>query len=150
APFLDRHDIAAGEDWEERLADLIKSADTVVFVVSPASVKSSRCAWEVDKALSLGKRLIPVVSTAVTEADVPKSLKRLNYIFFDKQAFAPLRELADALRTDVAWIREHTRIGELSFRWLSRNKPEELLLRGSELENARNWVGSWKSGGPEI
>jgi hypothetical protein len=49
APFLDRHDIAAGEDWEARLGGLIQEADTVVFVVSPEAVKSDRCGWEVSK-----------------------------------------------------------------------------------------------------
>jgi len=43
APYLDRHDIAAGEDWEARLGGLILEADTVVFVVSPEAVKSERC-----------------------------------------------------------------------------------------------------------
>ena len=35
APFLDRHDIAAGEEWEARLGGLIEQSDTVVFIVSP-------------------------------------------------------------------------------------------------------------------
>ena len=61
ASFLDRHDIAAGEDWEARLGGLIQQADTVVFVVSPEAVKSDRCAWEVDKALAQSKRLLPVI-----------------------------------------------------------------------------------------
>ena len=43
APFLDRHDIAAGEDWEARLGGLIAQSDTVVFVVSPEAVKSKQC-----------------------------------------------------------------------------------------------------------
>ena len=47
-PYLDRHDIAAAEDWEARLGALIQSADTVVFIISPAAVKSERCAWEVE------------------------------------------------------------------------------------------------------
>src|ERR1700681_3742646 len=64
APFLDRHDIAAGEDWEARLGALIAEADTVVFVVSPESVKSERCVWEVDKTLGLSKRLLPVIYKA--------------------------------------------------------------------------------------
>ena len=46
-PFLDRHDIAAAEDWETRLGALILGADTVVFILSPAAVRSERCAWEV-------------------------------------------------------------------------------------------------------
>ena len=72
APFLDRHDIAAAEDWEVRLGALIQSADTIVFIISPAAVKSERCAWEVDYAAKLGKRLIPIQGQPVPEADVPK------------------------------------------------------------------------------
>ena len=37
-PFLDRHDIVAAEDWEARLGALILSADTIVFILSPAAV----------------------------------------------------------------------------------------------------------------
>ena len=58
-PFLDRHDIKPGEPWETRLGGLIEQSDTVVFVISPESVKSERCVWEVDKALRLSKRLLP-------------------------------------------------------------------------------------------
>src|SRR5690242_10009965 len=36
--FVDRHDIAAAEDWEAWLGALILSADTVVFIISPAAV----------------------------------------------------------------------------------------------------------------
>jgi hypothetical protein len=38
APFLDRHDIVAGEEWEARLGGLIEQSDTVVFIVSPEPV----------------------------------------------------------------------------------------------------------------
>jgi hypothetical protein len=34
-PYLDKHDIATGEDWEARLGRLNEAADTVVFVISP-------------------------------------------------------------------------------------------------------------------
>ena len=47
-PFLDRQDIAVAEDWEARLGALILGADTVVFILSPAAVRSERCAWEVE------------------------------------------------------------------------------------------------------
>src|SRR5262245_2278293 len=42
-PFLDRHDIAAGEDWEARLGGLIAQSDTVVFVVRVARTSTSCC-----------------------------------------------------------------------------------------------------------
>ena len=106
-PYLDRRDIAAAEDWEARLGGLIQSADTVVFILSPAAVKSDRCAWEVDRATELGKQVIPVEDKPVPEAEVPERLRRLNYIFFrEGQSFArPLADLARALRQDVEWIR---------------------------------------------
>ena len=39
---------------------LISEADTVVFVLSPASARSEICAWEVEEAARLGKRILPV------------------------------------------------------------------------------------------
>jgi TIR domain len=49
APAIDRHDIKPGEPWEHRLGGLIAQSDTVVFVTTPAAVKSERCTWEVER-----------------------------------------------------------------------------------------------------
>jgi TIR domain len=100
-PYLDKHDIAAGEDWEARLGRLIESADTVVFVISPDAVASERCAWEVERTVDLKKRVLPIVWRRVDEAQVPPRLQQLNYIFFDRPlTFATsVKALATALRT---------------------------------------------------
>ena len=100
APFLDRHDIAAGEDWEARLGGLIADADTVIFVVSPEAVKSERCSREVDKALALSKRIFPVIFRAVPDTEIPKHLRRLQFVRFDSGPglTRPLAQLAAALR----------------------------------------------------
>lgn len=149
--FLDRHDIAAGEDWEARLGGLIQSADTVVFVVTPAAVASERCAWEVQRAEALSKRIIPIVAIPVAEGDTPASLTRLNYIFFTEgHSFSrSLGDLATALRVDLDWIREHTRLGDLARRWRARDEADVLLLRGSELDAAQAWLAAWKAPAPE-
>jgi hypothetical protein len=68
-PYIDKRDIAAGEDWEARLGRLIETADTVVFVISPDEVNSDRCAWEVKRTTELKKRLLPIVWRAVAETD---------------------------------------------------------------------------------
>ena len=155
-PFLDRHDIVAAEDWEARLGALILGADTVVFILSPAAVRSERCAWEVERAAELGKRLIPVEGAPVPEAEVPQRLRRLNYIFFrEGQSFArPLRELAAALRHDVEWIREHTRLSEAAARWQARDRgtgaANDLLVRGDDLADAKAWRARRKENAPEI
>ena len=152
APFVDRHDIAAGEKWEERLGGLIEQTDTVVFVISPEAVKSERCAWEVERTLQQSKRLLPVVYKAVPEGDIPEQLGARQFVRFDGGAgFArPLSLLAEALRQDIEWIREHTRLGELAARWEMRGRPGSLLLRGEEVAVAQTWVEGRKADAPAI
>jgi formylglycine-generating enzyme required for sulfatase activity len=143
-PYLDQHDIAPGEDWQARLGRLIEAADTVVFVVSPDAVTSERCAWEVERTVALKKRLLPIVWRRVEEAKVPPRLKQLNYIFFDKPLMSvpALTALSTALRTDIDWIREHTRVGEAALRWDGRGRKEALLFRGDDLAAAKAWLAS--------
>src|SRR5215470_10027730 len=152
APFLDRHDIAAGEEWEARLGGLIAQSDTVVFVVSPESVKSERCVWEVVRTLDLSKRILPVIYKPVPDPDIPPQLSRLQFVRFDggRGVARPLAELAEALRLDLDWIREHTRLSELAARWQARGRPESLLLRGDDLETAKAWAAQRKSAMTEI
>lgn len=154
-PYLDKHDIEKAVDWEERLGVLILKSDTVVFIISPASVRSDRCKWEVDRTFELGKRLIPVQWIAVPEAQVPERIRRLNYtIFAEGKSFAqPLAELTTALRQDVDWIRRHTLIGEQAARWQAAGdsaSAADLLLRGSELAEARSWQTRRKNDTPDI
>ncbi len=79
--FLDKTDIAPGEPWKERLGGLIAAADTVVFAISPDSVASSVCSWELEESARLGKRLIPVVARRIADADAPPALGRLTGCF---------------------------------------------------------------------
>ncbi|MBV1694395.1 MAG: TIR domain-containing protein [Hyphomicrobiales bacterium] len=152
APKLDLHDIAKGEAWEERLGKLIAEADTVVFVVTPQGIASERCQWEIDKALELQKRLLPVVWIDVPEAEIPPKLKALNYTHFSNgRSFAKgLEELSTALRQDLPWIREHTRLGEEAARWNARGRANDLLLRGAAIAAAQEWQRTRKSDAPEV
>jgi len=150
-PYLDKHDIVAGEDWKARLGRLIEAADTVVFVISPDAVASERCAWEVEHAATLKKRILPVVWRSVEETKVPQRLKQLNYIFFDRPLISlpSLIALATALTTDIEWVREHTRLGEAALRWDQRGRAEALLLRSEELAAAKAWLASQPKYAPD-
>src|SRR6516165_584399 len=151
APFLDRHDIAAGEDWEARLGGLIEESDTVVFVVSPEAVKSEQCTWEVDRTIEVSKRLLPVIFKSVPDDEVPETLRRLQFVRFDSSlGLRPLSQLAEALRVDLQWIREHIRLGELAKRWDQRGRPASLLLRGDEIDAAKTWMAARRAAAPEI
>src|SRR5262245_38352915 len=79
---LDRHGIFGAEQWQPRLLELIRTADAIVFVISPSSAKSEICAWEVEQAAVLGKRIVPIVMQPLGDERPPKQLSDLNYIYF--------------------------------------------------------------------
>jgi hypothetical protein len=119
---IDRHSIVEGEDWKKRLGALIADADTVVFVLSPASAKSDICAWEVEEAARLSKRVIPVLAKPLEGISAPPRLAALNYVRFDegRSFMAGLKGLTTALKADLDWLREHTRLLARAMERLSR------------------------------
>jgi TIR domain-containing protein len=113
-PLVDRTEIYAFEEWWQRIEALIARADTVVFVLSPDAVASDVALKEVAYAASLNKRFAPVVARCVDDKTVPNALAKLTFVFFDDAARfdESANRLAEALSTDIAWIRMHTEVGE--------------------------------------
>jgi formylglycine-generating enzyme required for sulfatase activity len=152
-PLIDRTEIYAFEDWWKRIVALIGRADTVVFVLSPDAVASKVALNEVAHAASLNKRFAPIVCRQVEDSAVPEPLRRLNFIFFDHPSRfeASADKLAEALQTDIGWIRQHTEFGESARRWTAAGRPgpRGLLLRSPVLEDAERWIKSHPRGAPE-
>lgn len=144
---IDRHGIHVGEDWERRLGDMIRSADTVVFLLSPSSARSAACAWEVGQAVHLGKRIIPIACRPLDGVQPPPALAALNYIYLYAEprkpgtGFGPgLLDLRTALNTDLDWLREHTRLLQRATEWQAGGKPTIRLLSGRDIEAAKAWA----------
>jgi formylglycine-generating enzyme required for sulfatase activity len=139
--FKDTDDILPTEEWRIRLEGLIGQAHTIVFCISPHSVASDVCAWEVDLAQRLNKRIVPIVLTPVS-GRIPEALEKRNQIFFVKTEDFNISVgyLVTALDLDISWIREHTRIDELARHWLASNRRSDRLLRGSEIGAVENWL----------
>jgi WD40 repeat protein len=153
---IDRHGISGGEDWKIRLGGLIRDADTVIFVLSPSSATSELCKWEVEQALGLSKRVIPVLCRALGDTSVPLQLSALNYIFFYDEPRSPgsgfgtgLARLVSALNTDLDWLREHTRLLQRASEWDSTGRTESRLLFGDSIAEAKAWAARRPKNAPE-
>ncbi|WP_419910708.1 toll/interleukin-1 receptor domain-containing protein [Hoeflea sp.] len=155
---VDREDIAKSEDWWMRIRQLIAQADTIVFVLSPSSLRSKVCQQEVDYAVGLNKRFIPVVVADLDDTPVPEALARLNYIFFtanpDVGASGNFDEavghLSHALETDIGWIRRHTLYGERAGEWDRAGRNASRLLRGGNIDEAEAWRDQRPHKAPEM
>ena len=146
--YLDSKDIAPGEAWQQRLGKLILAADAVVFVLSPDAARSPICRWEVGEATRLHKRVLPVVHRQTELTAIPQELAELNFIDMSKPDDRKVAVLAEAISTDIEWVREHTRIGERAEQWSAANRRNSELLRGSALESAERWLAAQpKAGG---
>ena len=156
---IDREGIQAAENWKTRLQQLILESDTVVLVLTPNSVQSPMCEWEVEQALELKKRIVPIVASPLGALEPHKPLRDLylNYIYFYPEPAIPgsgfgkgVALLNAALSVNLEWTREHTRLGGLASRWRAENQTADLLLRGSELDRAKHWRDARPPNAPEL
>lgn len=65
AVWMDKNDIPPTRDWWESINKGIEESNAFVFVLSPNSLKSPVCHLEINYAISLKKRLIPIVRVDV-------------------------------------------------------------------------------------
>jgi WD40 repeat protein len=149
-PIIDRHDIDHNDDWRARLYELIHGCDVVVFVLTETSAASPICKWEVEEAARLGKRRL-VVTPGPLPAGIasPEALGAANWIHCWRNPAVPdssiakgKRELERALKTDVDWLRQRTRLMEQAAAWAARGTAVDspLLLRGEVLAEAQDWA----------
>jgi TPR repeat protein len=154
--LIDRHDISGGEDWKRRLGSLISQADTIVFVLSPSSAQSPICDWEVEEAVRLNKRILPVNCRPLEGISPPLRLRDLNYIFLYEEpkvlgsGFGTgLASLITALNTDFDWLRDHTRYLQRATEWDRGGRPVNRLLSGDDIAEAKAWVARRPKNAPE-
>lgn len=143
--LIDTRDLPLAVEFQKELLGFIRQADTVVYVVSPDSIGSKWVAWEIEQVELLSKRLAPVVARDVPADTVPDGIRKINYVFFTganaegARFEAQADALASALKTDLEWIKAHTRWGERARLWHEQGRRPAQLLRGHELEHAEAW-----------
>jgi WD40 repeat protein len=149
--WVDVEGIRDGEVFPKALRAAVESSDSFVFVISPDAVASTFCAQEVDHAVELGKRIIPVVHRRVADEEVPEPIRERNWIPFDDGASfdAGLERLVVALDTDLDHVKAHTRWLVKAIEWEAAKRDGSSLLRGAELAAAEAWLRDAGGKAPE-
>jgi len=77
--WIDDRDLRPGEDYDTQIAEAIRTAESLIFIVTRDSVEDqSECKWEWVQALTYKKHIIPVLLQ--TDAELPPRLRSLQYI----------------------------------------------------------------------
>ncbi|MCG8366182.1 MAG: TIR domain-containing protein, partial [Pseudanabaenales cyanobacterium] len=141
--WVDWEDIPPTAAWWKEVQAGIESAHTCIFVISPDSVVSNVCRQEIDHAAKHNKRLIPIVRRDEFEQQqVHPALSKLNWLFFrESDSFeSAFSSLIKAIDTDLDHVRNHTRLLVRAIEWSDQGWNNHLLLRGSILEEAEQWL----------
>jgi WD40 repeat protein len=144
--WFDQESIATGTDFQQEIYRGIESSDNFLFIISPKSVNSPYCADEVEYAQKLNKRFVTILHRSLSEEDrrkQPSALASVQYLDFNQHggdSGANFHELVRTLDTDKDHVRNHTEWSQKASKWQQRSQDEALLLRGSELGNAENWL----------
>ncbi|MEO0759230.1 MAG: TIR domain-containing protein [Cyanobacteria bacterium J06648_16] len=143
-------DVRTGDDFSGAVERGIEQADNVVYLLSPAAVRSQICQHELDYALSLHKRLIPVLVQPVAPADVPLALRDLQYVDLTDNVKAEDYQLDESqllqiLQQDAAYYERHKVLLAQALKWERQNHNPSILLRGYNLSHAATWLETAKT-----
>lgn len=148
--WVDWEDIPPAVDWLEQVLQGIEQADAFIFLVSPDSTASEVCKVEVEHARKNHKRIIPILVRDVDAKTVIPTIRDLNWVRLrEEDDFkAGLENVKVAITIDIEWVEEHRRLQVRALEW-DRKKDQSLLLRGSDLRNARKMFAAAEKNDPK-
>ena len=143
--WTNKTDIQTGEAFEEAIKRGIEQADNVVYLLSPDSVSSEFCQRELEYALSLHKRIIPVWVRATDSMLMPPALRHLHYIDLtdnvkQEDYLLDESELLKILHQDARYYNEHKVLLYSALKWKRQHGNPSILLRGYNLRSAEVWL----------
>ncbi len=111
----------------------------------PNSVNSTYCQQELEYALSLNKRIIPLLVEEVPPEQVPSALRELHYIDLtdnvkEEDYLLDESELLKILHQDEPYYNEHKVLLTKALKWEQQHDNPSVLLRGYNLRSAETWL----------
>ncbi|MEG4484343.1 TIR domain-containing protein [Microcoleus sp. D2_18a_B4] len=138
-------DIQTGEAFEAAIQRGIEQADNVVYLLSPDSLDSHFARKELEIALSLNKRIIPLLVRETSAEKMPNALRNLQYIDLtdnikEDDYLLDESQLLKILHQDEAYYNEHKVLLTKALKWERQHKNPSILLRGYNLRSAEAWL----------
>lgn len=139
-------DVRVDEGYEARIQEHVLAATNIIVLISPDSVTDTFCKKEIEIARKYDKRIIGVSIEKVDGKKVPEWLSGVDIIDmtgkFDNEIIYEegITQIELAINTDDAYFVSHKSLLLKALNWNEKNKPDSMLLRGAQLENAQAWL----------
>jgi WD40 repeat protein len=150
--WTNKTDIQTSEDFQQAIERGIEQADNLVFLVSADSLQSDYCQYEVEYALQLNKRIIPILVRSVAVEALPEPLQDLQYIDLtacfeplvrsDDQDTTPaidISQLIKSLNHEASYYERHKILLAKAIKWQRQHQNGSLLLQGYNLRQFEGW-----------
>ncbi len=143
--WTNKTDIKSGDEFEEVIHRGIEQADNIVYLMSPASVKSEYCQQELVYARSFNKRIIPLLIAEIDLEQISSELRALQFLNFphdqDELKYrADAAKLIRILRQDAAYYEQRKILLVKALKWERQKRNPSILLRGYNLRQAEAWL----------
>jgi len=157
-------DVVDTINYETEVHHGLEGADIVIFIMSRNSVISDSCIRELEMAMDLQKRIIPIKIENFEHTDNLNHIQKLPYIDVsdcvvgknekiskskkneigykkDRKDFdRKMDELIKLIRTDQSYYNLHKIYLVQALKWQRQKNNHCILLRGHSLDNANTWV----------
>ncbi|MBE9041588.1 TIR domain-containing protein [Oscillatoriales cyanobacterium LEGE 11467] len=138
-------DIQTGEAFEESFCRGIEQADNIIYLLSQNSIDSYRALHNLDYALSLHKRIIPILVGEVPSKKIPSVLQNLQYLDLTdnenlEDYWLDESQLLKILDRDAPYYKEHKILLTKAIKWKQQGENPSILLRGYNLRSAETWL----------
>lgn len=135
----------AGADPEVTISRATEACDNYVLALSPQALADVFCLQGLLFALSLNKRIVPVLIETVAVQRLPEPLQTLEVIDLRARS-SPLaqtaggRQLLHTLHLAADYYHDHTQLLLRALQWERQLRDPALLLQGEELARYQQWL----------
>ncbi len=140
--WVDLKGIFYGEEWLERIFAAIEDSDNMLFVLSPDSIKSKYCIYEIKHALNHHKNILPILFREIAQIQtIPKYISKLQWLNYEKDTDmdAVIRGIVEFVEENPNQKRYHSQLLNRARQWKKFGHDSSLIM-GKDLEEAADWL----------
>jgi hypothetical protein len=142
----DQHyDHHPNDNLESAISRATEACDNYVILLSPQAIHNAACLQGLLFAISLNKRVVPVLLTTVETNQLPEPLQAMDWVDL-RGATAPLSQTAagyhllQILHSEAQYHRFHTRLLTAALTWERQQRHPSCLLSTQEGRIAYRWL----------